>query len=143
MTQDPTSGIAFTAIASFKRPEANLNSHSLTKNFREEYASVLQGKKWHEHPECPGVDSPYMWEIERARGWVDPFPGLKTRKVDMTAWNKGKDPLEKRQLMIYEVIGDMPRIGDDANLHAVAHAYASDRNGLFTVRYLPLSTSLY
>ena len=98
-----------------------------------EYASVLADKSLDEHPECPGVDSPYMWEIERKRGWVDKFPGLKTRKVDMRVWNEGKGPLEKRQLMVYEVIGEMPGIGEDANLHAIAHTYASDRNGLFTV----------
>jgi hypothetical protein len=102
-------------------------------DFRTKYASVLDGKSPDDHPECPGVDSPYMWEIERKRGWVDKFPGLKTRKVDMMKWNEGRKPLERRQLMFYKVIGEMPSVVEDANLHAIAHLYASDRNGLFIV----------
>jgi hypothetical protein len=55
----------------------------------------------------------------------------------MDGWNEGRQPLEKRHLMYYKVIGDMPSIDQDANLHAIAHLYASDRNGLFTVSSRP------
>lgn len=65
-----------------------------------------------------------FWEIEKGRGFVDPFPGLNMRKVDMDAYNRPKPTLERRQLQYYRVIGDMP---DDPNLHACAHLYASDR----------------
>jgi hypothetical protein len=59
------------------------------------------------------------------------------RKVDMTAYNKPRPTLERRQLQYYRVIGAMPSIEDDANLHACAHLYASDRNGLFPVSLQP------
>jgi hypothetical protein len=51
----------------------------------------------------------------------------------MTAYNTSRPTLERRQLQYYKIIGDMPSIEDDANLHACAHLYASDRNGLFPV----------
>lgn len=72
--------------------------------------------------------------MEKERGYVDAFPGLKTRKVDMDAYNNGRETLDKRHLQYYQVIGDMPKTVNDANLHACAHLYASDRNGLFPVR---------
>jgi hypothetical protein len=138
VTQNASPGVAFTCICSFKRPEPTINPNSLTIDFEKEYASVLFGKRPEDHPECPGVDSPYMWNIEGERGWVDPFPGLKMRKVHMDRYNVSRKPLEKRQLMYYKVIGEMPAVVEDANLHAVAHLYASDRNGLFTVGLLYL-----
>lgn len=109
-------------------------------DLQKKYAAVLAGKVPEDSPECPGVDSPYWWRVEKERGFVDPFPGLKTRKVDMDAYNKDRDALDRRQLQYYQVIGDMPTIEEDANLHACAHLYASDRNGLFPVRisHLPL-----
>lgn len=55
------------------------------------------------------------------------------RKVDMTAYNRPRETLDRRQLQYYKVIGDMPPIEEDPNLHAIAHLYASDRNGLFPV----------
>ncbi|KIW03487.1 acyl-CoA thioesterase II [Verruconis gallopava] len=133
VTQDSTKGVCFTCICSFKRPEPDLNRRALKANFREQYAAVLAGKNPDDHPECPGIDSPYWWKVEEERGWIDPFPGLKTRKVDMTRYNEGKEALDRRQLMYYRVIGDMPKVADDANLHAAAHLYASDRNGLFPI----------
>jgi hypothetical protein len=41
--------------------------------------------------------------------------------------------LDKRQLQYYRVLGEMPVVEADPNLHAAAHLYASDRNGLFPV----------
>lgn len=78
------------------------------------------------------------WEIEERRGWVDPFPGLNMRKVNMTAYNHPRETLDRRQLQYYKVIGDMPSIEEDPNLHAIAHLYASDRNGLFPVSFFQL-----
>jgi hypothetical protein len=103
----------------------------------------LNGKRPEDWPECPGIDSPYWWKVEQERGWVDPFPGLKTRKVDMEKWNEGKETLQKRQLQYYQVIGEMPPAAEDANLHAAAHLYASDRNGLFTVSICPVSALMW
>jgi hypothetical protein len=70
--------------------------------------------------------------VERSKG-VDPFPGLDMRKVDMTAYNKPRETLDRRQLQYYRVLGTMPAAVDDPNMHAAAHLYASDRNGLFPV----------
>ena len=103
VTQSPSEAVAFTCICSFKRPEPDISPHSLPFDFKSIYASVLEGKRPEDHPECPGVDSPYMWEVERARGWVDPFPGLKAWKVDMGEWNKSRIGLERRQLMWYRI----------------------------------------
>jgi hypothetical protein len=72
-------------------------------------------------------------EMEKTRGAVDPFPGLDMRKVDMAAYNDTRETLDKRQLQYYRVLGPMPRVDEDPNLHAAAHLYASDRNGLFPV----------
>jgi hypothetical protein len=133
VTQDPTKGVCFTCICSFKKPEANINHRSLKVDLQKEYAVVLEGKRPDDWPECPGIDSPYWWKIEQERGWIDPFPGLITRKVDMDKYNEGRKTLDRRQLMYYQVIGEMPKTVEDANLHAAAHLYASDRNGLFPV----------
>lgn len=74
------------------------------------------------------MDVPFYWEYLRQGHANEKFPGLTTRKVDMSAYNQGRDPLDKRQLIFYRQIGDLPR---DANLHACAHLYASDRNSLY------------
>jgi acyl-CoA thioesterase II len=67
----------------------------------------------------------------KATGYNDAFPGLESRKVDMTAYNTtSASPLDRRQLYYYRAIGDLPA---DANIHACAHLYASDRNSLFSV----------
>ena len=76
-------------------------------------------------------------EVERAKGAVDPFPGLDMRKVDMAAYNDPRGTLDRRQLQYYRVLGDMPSVAEDPNLHAAAHLYASDRNGLFPVSGQP------
>jgi len=133
VTQDATHGVCFTCICSFKRPEASHNERQLTVNLQEKYEVVLGHKRPEDWPEAPGVDSPYWWEIEDSRGWIDPFPGLNMRKVDMTAYNKLRETVDRRQLQYYRTMGIMPPIANDANLHACAHLYASDRNGLFPI----------
>lgn len=63
-------------------------------------------------------------------GRNDAFPGLESRKVDMTPINTSLSPFDRRQLFFYRAIGDLPL---DPNIHACAHLYASDRNSLFIV----------
>ena len=76
------------------------------------------------------MDVPWYWkELEEGHP-NDKFPGLKTLKANMKAFNEPRQPLDRRQLIFYKTIGDMP---DDANLHMCAHLYASDRNSLFIV----------
>lgn len=66
-------------------------------------------------------------------GVVDKFPGLDMRKVDMTAYNQSRETLDRKQLQYYRVRGDIPSVEEDPMMHATAHLYASDRNGLFAV----------
>jgi hypothetical protein len=54
----------------------------------------------------------------------------------MRAYNDPRPYLDRRQLQFYSVIGDMPSLRQDPNLHACAHLYASDRNSLFAVTNL-------
>lgn len=51
----------------------------------------------------------------------------------MDAHNKDRPPLERRNLKYYSVIGAMPSVREDPNMHACAHLYASDRNSLFVM----------
>jgi acyl-CoA thioesterase len=59
------------------------------------------------------------------------FPGLEIRRADCGAYNAGKRAEEYRQLHYYRLVGDVSR--REPNLHAAAHLYASDRNGLFLI----------
>jgi hypothetical protein len=73
----------------------------------------------------------------------NPLGGLHSRKVDMKGYNAEKAYLEWRTLQIYSARGSLPQLPDTvrkakkpkyprkANLHAIAHIYASDRNSLF------------
>lgn len=51
----------------------------------------------------------------------------------MAAYNAARKPLDRRQLQFYSTIGRMPSVSQDANLHACAHLFGSDRNGLFLI----------
>lgn len=69
----------------------------------------------------------------------------------MTTYNCGREPIDRRYLAFYSIRGAMPAPYSDqssattsgnskagsitqaANLHAIAHLYASDRNSLFIV----------
>jgi len=96
------------------------------------YSSVLKDKTPTDFPEAPGMDVPWYWkELEQGHP-NDKFPGLKTMKADMKAFNEPRQPLDRRQLIFYRTIGDLP---NDVNLHMCAHLYASDRNSLFVVAY--------
>jgi hypothetical protein len=94
------------------------------------YASVLKDKTPMDFEECPGIDAPWYWRRRKETGINEPFPGLQMHKVDMDNYNASRHPLDRRQLIMYRGIGDMPR---DPNLHLCAHLYASDRNSLYIV----------
>jgi hypothetical protein len=64
----------------------------------------------------------------------------------MSAYNDPLQPIDRRQLIYYSVRGSLPSplatlssekktrtLCREANLHAVAHLYASDRNSLFII----------
>jgi acyl-CoA thioesterase len=63
-------------------------------------------------------------------GQVNNFPGLEMRKVDMSLYNETKAPTDYRQLLYYRPIGPL---STELNLHACAHLYASDRNGMYII----------
>jgi acyl-CoA thioesterase len=50
------------------------------------------------------------------------------RKVDMTGFNAGRSPSQRRELLLYRLLAPLPR--DDANSHVLVHAFEADRNGL-------------
>lgn len=63
--------------------------------------------------------------------FVNDFPGVDCRKVDMSTINRSKAPEDWRQLSFYRSYG--PISTDLPNLHACAHLYACDRNSLFII----------
>ncbi|KAI9709512.1 MAG: hypothetical protein M1820_003272 [Bogoriella megaspora] len=125
-------GPCFTCTISFKRPEPNrLEIHS-PSNPHQRFSSVLGSRHPSSFPKAPGMDVPWYKRLAR-EGLVDAFPGLHTREVNMEAWNRDKEMWKKRQLYFYSVIGKMPSVEDEANLHVIAHLYACDHNALFLV----------
>ncbi|KAF2102395.1 Thioesterase/thiol ester dehydrase-isomerase [Rhizodiscina lignyota] len=128
-------GICFSCTATFKREEADHLNLQERANLSEKYITVLKGKNPEDHEECPGVDSPWFWQNLKDHEYKNnpKFPGLHCTKVDMRAYNEPRPLLERRQLQYYAVMGDMPSLRQDPNLHACTHLYASDRNSLFSV----------
>ncbi|GAB7354168.1 hypothetical protein MBLNU459_g4722t1 [Dothideomycetes sp. NU459] len=131
VTQAEGKGICFTCTCSFKLSEDSPLDVQEEIDIRRQYAILLDGKKPEDFDEAPGMDVPQYWQRRRETGYNDAFPGLETRKVDMAAYNAPRSAFERRQLHFYRVLGALP--ADDANLHACAHLYASDRNSLFIV----------
>lgn len=130
VTQSEGKGICFTCICSFKTPEHEQvdTQHSLT--LYEHYASVLHGRPPSTFPEVPGMDLPFYHQRRLETGLNDEFPGLECRRVDMAIYNRDRHPLDRRQLIFYRTIGDLPQ---DPNMHLAAHLYATDRNSLYIV----------
>lgn len=62
-----------------------------------------------------------------------PFPGASRRKVDMGPYNATVEPRDRFQLQYYRIEGAMPPASKEPNLHAAAHIYCSDSNGLFMI----------
>ncbi|KAF2772922.1 Thioesterase/thiol ester dehydrase-isomerase [Teratosphaeria nubilosa] len=48
----------------------------------------------------------------------------------MAAFNESRHPLDRRQLIMYRTLGEMPA---NPSMHLCAHLYASDRNSLYIV----------
>jgi acyl-CoA thioesterase II len=130
VTQTRGKGVCFTCTCSFKTEETSDLDAQESLNLWEKYDSVLKGKTPDDFPEAPGMDVPWYWKLLENGHPNDKFPGLTTKKADMSAYNKPRRPLDRRQLIFYKAIGELPH---DANLHMCAHLYASDRNSLFIV----------
>lgn len=97
------------------------------------YSSALRGKKPTDFPDCPSMDLPHYWKLLEDGHRNEDFPGLECRKADMTAYNANRHALDRRQLIFYRTLGEMP---DDPNMHLCAHIFASDRNSLYIVSNL-------
>ncbi|WPG99445.1 Hypothetical protein R9X50_00225900 [Acrodontium crateriforme] len=129
--QDKSKGICFTCTISFKTSEPNLLDSQKQVDLWDKYSVVLAGKKPANFPDCPSMDVPFYLQRRRETGINDDFPGLESPKPDMSAYNASRSPLERRQLIFYRAIGEIPL--DEPNLHLCAHLYASDRNSLYHV----------
>lgn len=130
VTQTRGKGVCFTCTVSFKTDEDSNLDVQEPVNLWEKYDSVLAGKTPDDFSEAPGMDVPWYWKLLENGHPNDKFPGLKTKKADMRVYNEPRKPLERRQLIFYKPIGELPL---DLNLHMCAHLYASDRNSLFIV----------
>lgn len=140
----------FTCTCSFKREEASPFDIQEHVDLKQQYQKALTGKENEpmEHPAAPSNDSEYFREtyLPAHPEHFNPIGGLHLRKADMSKYNASRDPLDKRQLTFYTLRGSLPlptapfppgpgkaSVTREANLHACAHLYASDRNSLFIV----------
>ncbi|KAL6710345.1 hypothetical protein ACN47E_009291 [Coniothyrium glycines] len=153
VTQIAAHGDMFTATCSFKREEMSPVSLQDSVDLKSLYRSVLQGKESEPmlHMAEPSIDSDYFLEtyLPAHPEHFNPTSGLHIRKVDMAPYNASRHPLDRRQLAFYTLRGSLPlptapfpppatgnlHLTKDANMHACAHLYASDRNSLFIIPY--------
>lgn len=130
VTQASGKGVCFTCTCSFKTEESSDLDAQEPMDLWSQYDSVLKGKKPDDFPEAPGMDVPRYYKLLQRGHPNDKFPGLTMTRVDMSAYNDPREPLDHRQLFFYRPIGEL---SSDLNLHMCAHLYASDRNSLYIV----------
>ena len=130
VTQEGNSDVIFTSTCSFKKAEANILDIQDKTDLWEAYKSALGDKRPEDFETCPGMDVPWYLKLREETGHDDEFPGLESTRVDMDPYNKDKNPLDRRGLMFYRALGDLP---PDPNMHLCAHLYGSDRNSLYIV----------
>lgn len=141
----------FTCTCSFKREEGSPFDYQERVNLKEKYRDVLEQKENEpmEHEAAPSNDSEWFREtyLKEHPDHFNPIAGLHLRKADMTKYNKSRTPIDRRQLIFYTLRGSLPlptapypptsdssmALTREANLHACAHLYASDRNSLFII----------
>lgn len=141
----------FTCTCSFKRDEVSHVDYQDKCDIKERFRDVLQGKEDEpmEHPAAPSQDSDYFREtyLPEHPDHFNPIGGLHVRKVDMRRYNDKQAPIDRRQLTFYTLRGSLPlasaphpppargplQLTREANLHACAHLFASDRNSLFII----------
>jgi hypothetical protein len=143
----------FTCTCSFKKEEGSPFDVQEQVNLQEVYRDVLEGRENEpmEHPPAPSNDSENFREtyLPAHPEHFNPIGGLHIRKADMARYNAKRTPLDRRQLLFYTLRGSLPLptapyppptastgkciLTREANMHACAHLYASDRNSLFIV----------
>ncbi|KAF2660974.1 acyl-CoA thioesteras-like protein [Lophiostoma macrostomum CBS 122681] len=151
VTQAAEKGTMFTCTCSFKREEGSPVQYQDPFALKDEYREVLEGKEDNpmRHPNAPSNDSEWFREtyLPAHPEHFNPVGGMHIRKVDMKNYNDSRRPIDKRQLLFYSLRGSLPlptapyppptegtlKLTREANLHACAHLYASDRNSLFII----------
>jgi len=153
VTQAAEKGTMFTCTCSFKRDEGSPVEYQDAVNLKERFAEVLEGKENEPmlHPVAPSQDSEWFHKtyLSKHPDHFNPVGGLHLRKADMKKYNDTQTPIDKRQLTFYTLRGSLPlptapyppgptsshttSLTREANLHACAHLYASDRNSLFII----------
>jgi len=143
----------FTCTCSFKKEEASPFDVQDRVNLKDIYQDVLEGKEDEpmDHPAAPSNDSEHFREtyLPAHPEHFNPIGGLHLRKVDMAKYNSKRSAIDRRQLILYTLRGSLPlptapyppllgstgktKLTREANMHACAHLYASDRNSLFIV----------
>lgn len=141
----------FTCTCSFKREESSPVEVQDSVDLKEVYRDVLEGKEPMDFPQAPSNDSEYFREtyLRAYPEHFNPLGGIHIRKADMKKYNEKRSPLDRRQLLFYTLRGSLPvptapfppptdsgeklTLTREANMHACAHLYASDRNSLFIV----------
>ncbi|KAI1611180.1 acyl-CoA thioesterase [Exophiala viscosa] len=141
----------FTATMSFKRSERGNRKwqpweyqNVPKEHIKTEYGRVLDGLNPQDHILAPASDALWWIDSDYMKRVTPIFPGVETRKVDMTKYNgqvelgrgiEGEAISKYRQLLFYRLYQDEEGDGDvDLNLHAAAHLYTSDRNSLFLIQ---------
>jgi acyl-CoA thioesterase len=153
VSQIAAHGDMFTCTCSFKKEEGSPFDVQDRVSLKKVYQDVLQGKENEpmEHPPAPSNDSEYFREtyLPAHPEHFNPIAGLHIRKADMTRYNANRSAIDRRQLLFYTLRGSLPlptapyppradsteklTLTREANMHACAHLYASDRNSLFIV----------
>lgn len=143
----------FTCTCSFKREEKSTVDVQDTLDLKDEYRDALEGKADEpmEHEAAPTTDSERFHKeyLPKHPEHFNPLPGLHIRKADMTKYNAKRKAIDRRLLHFYSLRGSLPlptapyptksdsseifALTREANMHACAHLYASDRNSLFLV----------
>ncbi|KAL9083971.1 MAG: hypothetical protein Q9159_005464 [Coniocarpon cinnabarinum] len=136
VTQEDSRGTCFTCTASFKKPTHNPPNRTYQQDvdIESKYAEAIQGRKPWEHADYLNTEHPSFLQLPD--DWKHhpslSFPGLTTKKVNMTPYN-ARRPIEARRSLAYytPLYSTMPSYAESPNLHICAHLYASDRNSLF------------
>lgn len=124
--QLPLGPVCFTALVSF-RPSIASQFVAQETSVQARFADILSSRPPSAWKPSPDVDiDKYVAEFP-VQG-VSTFPAMDVRKVDLSAFNKGKPLHERRELLMYRLIAPLP--ADNPDVHFFAHAYQADRNGL-------------
>lgn len=125
-SQKPLGAVCFTCLCSLKNPEDTYVDNQ-GQTVQERFSDILSSRPADAWPYVPSVDFKWMTSLFPNAG-PGTFPILEMRKVDMADYNAARPPAERKEIILYRLL--RPLSSEDPNQHALAHAYAADRNGL-------------